>query len=106
MVGPMAGGGRTSDAISPTGYYTGQVWVEAGLAPAAFATREGSVFYQSLRPMNAVSRAMGGPSIEQLLLARHRTIDHELGRAIDDGQVSSVVEIACGLSGRGTRFAE
>jgi O-methyltransferase involved in polyketide biosynthesis len=106
MVRPMAGGGRTSDAISPTGYYTGQVWVEAGLAPAAFATREGTVFYQSLRPMNAVSRAMGGPSIEQLLLARHRTIDHELAQAIDAGTVSSVIEIACGLSGRGARFAQ
>jgi O-methyltransferase involved in polyketide biosynthesis len=106
MVRAMAGGGRTSDAISPTGYYTGQVWVEAGLAPASFATREGAVFYQSLRPMNAVSRAMGGPSIEQLLLARHRTIDHELARAIDAGEVKSVIEIACGLSGRGSRFAQ
>lgn len=101
----MAGAGRTSDAISPTGYYTGQVWVEAGLAPAAFATREGTVLYQSLRPMNALSRAMGGPSIEQLLLARHRTIDHQLATAIEAGTIGSVIEIACGLSGRGARFA-
>jgi len=92
--------------ISPTAHYTGHVWVQAGLSPASFATREGAVFYQSLRPMNAVSRAMGGPSIEQLLLARHRTIDHELGRAIDDGVIKSVIEVACGLSGRGARFAQ
>jgi O-methyltransferase involved in polyketide biosynthesis len=103
----MAGAGRSaSDAISPTAHYTGHVWVQAGLSPASFATREGALFYQSLRPMNAVSRAMGGPSIEQVLLARHRTIDHELARAIDDGSVRSVIEIACGLSGRGARFAQ
>jgi O-methyltransferase involved in polyketide biosynthesis len=103
----MAGAGRSaSDAISPTAHYTGHVWVQAGLSPASFATREGAVFYQSLRPMNAVSRAMGGPSIEQVLLARHRTIDHELAKAIDDGVIGSVIEIACGLSGRGARFAQ
>jgi O-methyltransferase involved in polyketide biosynthesis len=107
MVPRMAqGGGRTSDAISPTAHYTGQVWVQAGLSPAAFATKEGAVFYQSLRPMNAVSRAMGGPSIEQVLLARHRTIDHQLTRAIEAGTIRSVIEIACGLSGRGARFAQ
>lgn len=107
MVPRMAQGvGRTSsDTISPTAHYTGHVWVQAGLSPAAFATKEGAVFYQSLRPMNAVSRAMGGPSIEQVLLARHRTIDHELTRAIDAGRIKSVIEIACGLSGRGARFA-
>jgi O-methyltransferase involved in polyketide biosynthesis len=101
------GGGRTSsDTISPTAHYTGHVWVQAGLSPASFATREGAVLYQTLRPMNAVSRAIGGPSLEQWLLARHRTIDHELGRAIDDGTIKSVIEIACGLSGRGARFAQ
>ena len=101
------GGQRNaSDTISPTAHYTGHVWVQAGLSPASFATREGTVLYQSLRPMNAVSRAMGGPSIEQMLLARHRTIDHELGAAIEAGQIASIIEIACGLSGRGARFAQ
>jgi O-methyltransferase involved in polyketide biosynthesis len=102
----QAGGRTTSDTISPTAHYTGHVWVQAGLSPATFATKEGAVFYQSLRPMNAVSRAMGGPSIEQVLLARHRTIDHQLSRAIDAGAIKSVVEVACGLSGRGARFAQ
>jgi O-methyltransferase involved in polyketide biosynthesis len=101
----MAGGGRTSETISPTAHYTGQVWVEAGLSPRSFGTREGSLLYQSLRPMNAMSRAMGGPHLEQMLLARHKLIDHCLDRAIEDGVIGSVIEVACGLSGRGSRFA-
>jgi O-methyltransferase involved in polyketide biosynthesis len=53
-----------------------------------------------------VSRALGGPTLEGLLLARHRIIDDLLGGAIDSGRVSQVIEVACGMSPRGWRFAE
>jgi O-methyltransferase involved in polyketide biosynthesis len=106
MLRDMAGGGRISETISPTAHYTGQVWVEAGLSPPSFGTREGALLYRTLKPMNAVSRAMGGPSIEQVLLARHKLIDHRLDRAIEAGAIGGVIEVACGLSGRGTRFAD
>ena len=52
-----------------------------------------------------VSKAVGGPTLEQFLLARHRLIDHLLETAIADGRVSQVLEIAAGMSPRGWRFA-
>jgi O-methyltransferase involved in polyketide biosynthesis len=54
----------------------------------------------------ALSRALGGPTLEGLLLARHRIIDHELDRLIETGTVTQVVEPACGMSPRGWRFGE
>jgi O-methyltransferase involved in polyketide biosynthesis len=93
------------ETISPTAHYTGTVWVRNGLAPASFATRQGEALYQGLRPMNAVLRAAGGPSLEAMLLARHQVIDHLLDRAIAAGQIGAVVELAAGLSGRGARMA-
>jgi O-methyltransferase involved in polyketide biosynthesis len=53
-----------------------------------------------------LSRAAGGPTLEAYLLARHRAIDALLERAIDSGRVSQVIEVACGLSARGWRFAQ
>jgi O-methyltransferase involved in polyketide biosynthesis len=100
---PMAE--RRSETISPTAHYTGYVWFANGLSHPAFATKEGRFFYESLRPMNAASRALGGPTLEGMLLARHRVIDLLLERAIADGRVSQIVEIAAGLSPRGWRFA-
>ena len=39
-----------------------------------------------------------------MLLARHRLIDLRLANAIDAGEISQIVEVACGLSPRGWRF--
>lgn len=97
---------RGSDAVSPTAYYTGEVWVRHGLAPESFRTRQGVAFYNALRPGMAAARLSGGPTLEDFLLARHRLIDHELAEAIDAGRVGQVVEVASGLSPRGLRFAE
>jgi O-methyltransferase involved in polyketide biosynthesis len=41
-----------------------------------------------------------------MLLARHRLIDLRLEQAIEAGEVSQIVEVACGLSPRGWRFAQ
>jgi O-methyltransferase involved in polyketide biosynthesis len=48
---------------------------------------------------------LGGPSLDGLLLARHRIIDSLLEDLIDSG-VNQVIEAACGMSPRGWRFSE
>jgi O-methyltransferase involved in polyketide biosynthesis len=98
--------GRGSDAISPTAHYTGHVWGRHGLSHPELRTREGQIFFGALAPAQALSHALGGPTLEGLLLARHRIIDHLLDEAIRGGRVSQVIEIACGMSPRGWRFAE
>ncbi|WAL67468.1 class I SAM-dependent methyltransferase [Amycolatopsis cynarae] len=95
---------RGSEAISPTGHYTGYVWVRNGLAPAALATPEGRLFYHALEPAMTASRLLGGPTFEDLLLARHRVLDALLAGPIERGEIGQVVEIAAGLSARGWRF--
>src|SRR4051812_5453991 len=97
---------RGPDAISPTAHYTGHVWGRNGLSHPQLATFEGRLLFDALAPAMTVSRALGGPTLEGLLLARHRIIDELLATAIDEGRVSQVVEIGCGMSPRGWRFAE
>ncbi|KAA9158450.1 class I SAM-dependent methyltransferase [Amycolatopsis acidicola] len=95
---------RGSEAISPTGHYTGYVWVRNGLAPQALATPEGKLFYRAVQPAMVVSRRLGQPTFEGMLVARHRTLDALLGGAIERGEIKQVIEIAAGLSARGWRF--
>jgi O-methyltransferase involved in polyketide biosynthesis len=95
-----------SDAIGPTAHYTGYVWSRHGLSAPELTTGLGRVLFSAARPANALSSAVGGPTLEELLLARHRLIDHLLEEAIVAGRVSQVLEIACGMSPRGLRFAE
>lgn len=52
------------------------------------------------------SRLVGGPTLEDFLLARHRIIDHLLEEAVAAGHVAQVVELACGMSPRGLTFVE
>lgn len=96
---------RGSASISPTAHYTGHVWVRNDLSDQELATREGSLLYGLLQPAMAVSRLAGGPTLEGLLMARHRVIDDLLAGAIEDGRVSQVIEPACGMAPRGRRFA-
>ncbi|MEO6776133.1 MAG: class I SAM-dependent methyltransferase [Kofleriaceae bacterium] len=92
------------EQISPTAHYTGYVWYAHGQSHEAFATRKGRVMYHALRGANLVAHATGLPSLEGMLLARHRLIDLRLAQAIDAGEVSQIIEVACGLSPRGWRF--
>lgn len=94
-----------SDRISPTAHYTGHTWLHHGLSHPALATREGRLLHAALQPLAAVSRRVGLPTLEGLLLARHQAIDTQLGAAIDSGDVTQVIEIAAGLSPRGWAFA-
>ena len=95
---------RGSEAISPTGHYTGYVWVRNGLAPQALATPEGRLFYHAVEPAMVLSRVLGRPTFEGLLVARHRTLDALLAAAIERGEIGQVIELAAGLSARGWRF--
>lgn len=101
----MAGSDRSSGSISPTAHYTGETWVRNGLSHRQLATWQGRLFYDTLALPNALSRRMGGPSLDGLLLARHRIIDALLDDLIEAG-VSQVIEAACGMSPRGWRFSE
>ncbi|TDU31058.1 O-methyltransferase involved in polyketide biosynthesis [Panacagrimonas perspica] len=94
-----------TDRISPTAHYTGYTWFHNGLSHPSLATAQGRVMYHGLRPLNAVSRRLGTPTLEGVLLARHRSIDAQLEAAIESGAVSQVIEIAAGLSPRGWDFA-
>ena len=91
--------------ISPTAHYTAAVWARHGLSHPALATPTGKVMFNGMRPTMALSKALGGPSLEDFLLARHRLIDGLLEAAIERGEISQVIEIAAGLSARGLRFA-
>jgi O-methyltransferase involved in polyketide biosynthesis len=101
----MAPPGRGSEAISPTAHCTGHVWSRNGLSHSEFATTEGRVLFEALRPSMAVRGVLGWGTLEEYLLGRHRTIDARLERAIEERGVTQVIELACGLSPRGWRFA-
>jgi O-methyltransferase involved in polyketide biosynthesis len=90
--------------VGPTAHYTGYVWARNGLSHEKLSTTEGRILFDSLQPAMLSSRALGGPTLEKYLLARHRAIDARLEQAIEAGEVSQVVEVAAGLSPRGWRF--
>lgn len=97
--------GEGNGAVSPTAHYTGETWVRNGLSDPQLRTWQGQVFHGALALPFAVSRAVGGPTLEGVLLARHRIIDSILEEQIEDG-IGQVVEVACGMSPRGWRFSE
>jgi O-methyltransferase involved in polyketide biosynthesis len=97
--------GDSSGAVSPTAHYTGETWVRNGLSHPDLATWQGRALHQAMALPNAASKVFGGPTLEGLLLARHRIIDSLLDDLIEGG-VSQVVEAACGMSPRGWRFSE
>lgn len=97
--------------ISPTAHYTAFVWYRYGLSDQALATLPGRLFYHALRPFNAAASKLGeGISLEKVLLQRHHIIDDLLSKAVQDGGLQQVMEVASGLSPRGfttaRRFAE
>jgi O-methyltransferase involved in polyketide biosynthesis len=94
-----------SAAISPTAHYTGETWVRNGLSHPELATWQGRLFHRAMAVPLFASQTLGGPTLEGLLLARHRIIDALLEELIEGG-VTQVVEAACGMSPRGWRFSE
>jgi O-methyltransferase involved in polyketide biosynthesis len=101
----MPGSAPRSNAISPTAHYTATVWARHGLSDPALVTPTGQLLFGALRAPMALSKALGGPTLEGYLIARHRLIDRLLEEAIRERGVSQVIEIACGMSPRGLRFS-
>jgi O-methyltransferase involved in polyketide biosynthesis len=94
------------ERISPTAHYTSYVWFRAGLSHAALTSPLGRALHTALRPFNlGYERFSRHPSLDQMLLARHRVLDHLLERAIAAGTIGQVIEVAAGLSPRGFTFA-
>jgi O-methyltransferase involved in polyketide biosynthesis len=92
------------ESISPTAHYTGYVWLANGQSHEAFATRTGRLLYGALRGPNLLANKAHLPTLDGMLLARHRVIDLRLEQAIDAGEIDQIVEVAAGLSPRGWRF--
>lgn len=93
-------------SIGPTAHYTGQVWSRNGLSHPELETVGGRLLHRFTSTALLPVRALGGPSLDRFLLARHQAIDARLEAAITDGRVGQVLEIAAGLSPRGWRFTE
>jgi O-methyltransferase involved in polyketide biosynthesis len=96
---------KGSAGVSPTAHYTGETWVRNGLSHPQLETWQGRALHRGCALPFAVSKRLGGPTLEGPLLARHRIIDSILDGLIRGG-VSQVVEVACGMSPRGWRFTE
>lgn len=97
--------GADSSGISFTAFYTGEVWRRHGLSVPFLSLPQGRLLYMAGRPMELLTKALLGGSNETMLLQRHLIIDHLLEKAVTEQGVSQVVEIACGLSPRGTLMA-
>lgn len=106
MVKKMASQWLSAARISPTALYTGQVWQANGRSIPELKSMPASALHLALAPSMFVSRSFGGPTLEDFLLARHDLIDHHLTDMIDSGKATQVIEIAAGLSPRGSRFVE
>ncbi len=93
-----------TSSISFTALYTGQVWVRHGLSEPGFRTPAGALLYGAMTPFEAVGKRLMGGNIRTFLLQRHHLIDARLETLIADHPDLQIVEIACGLSPRGSRL--
>ena len=96
----------TSNPVGPTAHYTGYVWARNGLSHPDLETTQGRLMFETLEPVMRIRRLLGRGSLEDYLLARHRAIDLLLERAIEEHGAVQVIEMACGFSPRGWRFAQ
>lgn len=93
-----------SARISPTALYTGETWVRHGRSFPELVTPVGGLFYTAMAPVMASSRLLGGPTLQDFLLARHDLIDLQLENHIQQHPNTLVLELACGMSPRGLRM--
>lgn len=95
---------RPRNRISPTAHYTGHTWVHHGMSDPALDTPTGRLLFGGLWPLERTLSLVGAPTVEGFLISRHRVIDAYLDEAINDGSITQIVEVACGLSPRGLTF--
>jgi O-methyltransferase involved in polyketide biosynthesis len=92
--------------ISPTAYATGYMWYRLGMSHRALATPQGRRLDAAFGLLMGAVKRVSGTSFDALMIARHKGIDARLARAIDEGRVSQVIEVAAGLSPRGLNFVK
>jgi O-methyltransferase involved in polyketide biosynthesis len=93
-----------SARISPTAHYISWLKYRGGLSGPELTTQTGRLIHHATWPMMTIARLLGGVEPESVIVARHRALDHLLARAIEDGSISQVIEVAAGLSPRGREF--
>ena len=93
-----------TSSISFTALYTGHVWYANGMSAPAFHNAGGSMLYHALMPFEFIGKQIAGGNIKTFLLQRHLIIDALVEKAIQEDGVEQILEIACGMSPRGTRF--
>ncbi len=98
----MAKASSDSSGISFTAFYTGEVWRRHGLSVPFLASPQGKFFYLAGQPVEWAGKLLLGGNNITMLLQRHHIIDHLLEKAILEEGVTQIVELACGLSPRGT----
>lgn len=91
-----------SSGISFTAFYTGEVWRREGLSVPFLASKQGHFLYLAGMPVEWAGKALLGTNNVIMLLQRHHIIDHVLEKAVREEGFTQIVEIACGLSPRGT----
>ncbi|HEX4856872.1 MAG TPA: class I SAM-dependent methyltransferase [Limnobacter sp.] len=106
MLKTLLTSGIPAARISPTALYTGQVWQHSGRSIPELKSLPASALHLALAPSMFFSKSLGGPTLEDFLLARHDLIDHHLSGLIESGRVEQVIEIAAGLSPRGSLYME
>lgn len=97
---------ENSARISPTAYVTAQIWYARGLSDLRVGGTWFWVYRFFFLPLWFVQHyILGWPSYEDRFVLRHLVIDDILEQEIESGRVGTIVELACGLSGRGLQFA-
>ncbi|WP_165837495.1 class I SAM-dependent methyltransferase [Zavarzinia aquatilis] len=94
-----------SSSFSFTALYTGETWQASGLSLPELRTPAGDVMYRLLGPAEWAANAVFGTNLRQSLVARHALIDRLVIGHLQDWPDAQILEIACGLSARGCRFA-
>lgn len=94
-----------SSGISFTALFTGHVWYENGMSARFFTSPQGKLLHRALQPAEKISQRLLGTSVEDMLLQRHRIIDHRIDWLVRHQGVSQILEIACGYSPRGYKLS-
>ncbi len=94
-----------SARISPTAWYTGQVWNRNGLSEDGLMGWAGPLLHALGAPLLVhVPALFGVVTMDQILLARHLMLDAAVSELVQEQGVRSAMEIAAGLGARGLRM--
>lgn len=94
-----------TSSFSFTALYTGETWQASGLSLPELRTPMGDVMYRLLGPAEWAGNALFGTNLRKMLVERHALIDRLAIGHLQDWPDAQFLEIACGLSARGSRFA-